>query len=62
MNATDLLVAGVVLIVGGLWLDAVGPLPGVGVGAFWLGAGLLLRGFWLVGRAAERDAREQKPR
>ncbi|MFC0504271.1 hypothetical protein [Micromonospora costi] len=57
MNCADLLGVGLVLLVGGLVVDVSGPIPGVGVSAFWLGAGALVRGLWLLGRAAERGAR-----
>lgn len=58
MNATDLIVAGLLVIAGGLWLDAAG-LPGAVMPIFdfhvsVIGLGVFVLGMWRAGRATAR--------
>lgn len=56
MNCTDRIVVGLLLVVGGLWLDAA-LLPGSGLPAFGIGLGLLVLGMWQAGKAVARGGR-----
>ncbi|WBB94257.1 hypothetical protein [Verrucosispora sp. WMMC514] len=49
MNCTDQIGAGLTLIVGSLWLDAM-LLPGAGIPLFGFGLGYLAVGLWRAGR------------
>lgn len=58
MNCTDLIVVGLVLVAGGVWLEAAG-LPGARVPVLslhvsLLGLGSVMAGMWLAGRLAVR--------
>lgn len=63
MNATDLIAAGLVLIVGGLWVEAAG-LPFPVVPPYAVAAGLvhLVCGMWLAGRlvTASRESGDDR--
>lgn len=63
MNATDLIANGLVLIVGGVWVEAARlPFPVVPPYAFVLGLVYLCAGMWMAGRlvTAAREAGERR--